>query len=87
MKKQNKNTKRKANYRDYEIKFWKDWLEADMLKRLNMIEKLPLFKMCLDMKDTKMWREAFAQLINGYFEDLRDACDVEHSKETIRKKG
>jgi hypothetical protein len=33
------------------------------------------------MEDTKMWRESFAQLINGYFEDLREACFIENIKE------
>jgi hypothetical protein len=26
----------------YEIKFWKEWLNADCLKRINMVEKLPM---------------------------------------------
>ena len=83
MKKQNKKSKKKSEKfeLEYEIKFWKEWLDADMLKQLEMVEKLPLFKMCLDMEDTKMWKEAFAQLINGYFEDLRDACYVKELKD------
>ncbi len=57
----------------YEIRFWKDWLEADMLKRLDLVKKLPLFGMCLKMKDEKIWRNSFTTLINGYFEDLESA--------------
>ncbi len=55
---------------DYEIKFWKDWLNADPLKRLELAKGLPIFKMSLKMKNTKMWKRAFALLLNGYFEDL-----------------
>ena len=78
MKKQN-NSKKDAD-RDYEIKFWKDWLKADTLKRLDLVEKLPLFRMCLQMKDEKAWRESFATLINGYLEDLENACVIEYGK-------
>ncbi|MEK6860236.1 MAG: hypothetical protein AABX54_05480 [Nanoarchaeota archaeon] len=74
----------------YEIKFWKDWLEARNLNRLDMVEKLPLFKMCLKMEDSQMWREAFAQLINGYFEDLESAVytkiDLENEKKKTKRK-
>ena len=58
---------------NYEIKFWKDWLEADSLKRSDLVEKLPVFGMCLKMEKTQMWRMAFTTLINGYFEDLESA--------------
>lgn len=68
---------------DYEIKFWRDWLKADTLKRLKMVDKLPLFKMCLQMKDEKIWRKSFASFINGYFEDLEDACRIKYYKKTL----
>ena len=58
---------------DYEIKFWKDWLEADILERQSLVKKLPFFKMCLEMKDEKMWKESFTTMLNGYFEDLESA--------------
>lgn len=28
---------------DYEIKFWKDWLNADSLKKLELAKSLPIF--------------------------------------------
>ncbi len=68
---------------DYEIKFWKDWLEADILKRYKLVEKLPLFKMCLEMKNNKMWKRAFTILINSYFEDLELAV---HTKIRLENK-
>ena len=70
MKKRNKRLKEDP---DYEIVFWKGWLEADLLHKQELVEKLPLFKMCLKLENTKMWRGAFATLINGYFEDLESA--------------
>lgn len=51
-----------------------------------MVEKLPLFKMCLKMEDKKMWREMFAQLINGYFEDLENTVYTQIDLENERKK-
>ena len=77
-------TKRKKNKTSkYEIKFWKDWLEADTLKRFEMVEKMPAFDMCKNLfemskkmkgkKYDKMWRHSFATLLNGYFEDLESA--------------
>ncbi|HLD38710.1 MAG TPA: hypothetical protein VJB05_00160 [archaeon] len=66
-KKINKSTE------EYEIKFWKDWLESDTLKRLDIVKKLPLLDMCLKMKNEKIWRESFSSLVNGYFEDLESA--------------
>ena len=29
---------------EYEIKWWKDWLEADSLKREEMVENLPVIR-------------------------------------------
>lgn len=70
---------------NYEIKFWKDWLEADYLGRLKLVTKLPLFKMCLKMKNEKIWRTAFSSLVNGYFEDLECAVYTRIRSEKIRK--
>ena len=29
---------------DLEIKFWKDWFNADLLKRTALVEKLPIIE-------------------------------------------
>jgi hypothetical protein len=63
---------------DYEIKFWKDWLDADLIKRQELVEGLPLFKMCLKMKDDEIWKRSFATLINGFFEDLESAVHTQN---------
>ena len=60
---------------DYEIKFWKDWLEADTLKRWKLVEKLPFLRQLesnnqLPLKIRKHYLTSF---LNGYFEDLEQA--------------
>ncbi|MEK6887375.1 MAG: hypothetical protein AABX14_00345 [Candidatus Aenigmatarchaeota archaeon] len=72
---------------EYEIKFWKDWLEADPVKRLELVKKLPLFGMCLKMKDEKFWRGSFSSLINGYFEDLESAVLTKVRLEKTKRSG
>ncbi len=81
--------KKKEYYSEYGIKFWKEWLDADALKRLELVKKLPLFKMCLGMKDTKIWRFAFANFINNYFEDLENEVyiKISHNKQVKKKSG
>ena len=78
-----KNKRRTKEHEDFEIRFWKDWLESDHLKRLELVEKLPTFKMCLSMKDNKMWSKTFALLLNSFFEDLESAV---HTKMRLEKK-
>lgn len=74
----------------YEIKFWKDWLEAYALDRMELVEKLPVYKMfksLIKMKKPKMEKRMFAQFLNSYFEDLENAVRirVEEEKKTKRK--
>lgn len=70
---------------EFEIKFWKDWLEADMLKRGEMVEKLPLIRFLDDGQklSKKMRLRIFAQLLNSYFEDLESAV---YTKIRLEKK-
>ncbi|MBS3157422.1 hypothetical protein J4442_04620 [Candidatus Woesearchaeota archaeon] len=70
---------------NYETKFWKDWLEADFLKRLELVEKLPLFDRSLGMKHNKLKKHSFAGLVNTNFEDLESAVYVKiYKKENKR---
>ncbi len=64
----------------YEIKFWEKWLNAGF-RRDEMVEKLPFFRMSLKMKDNKLFRHAFATMLNGYFEDLESAVYTKISLE------
>lgn len=66
-----KSTKKKGI--EYEIKFWKDWLEADSIKRLKLVEKLPLFRMYVEMENKEQLKRSFSMLLNSYFEDLESA--------------
>ena len=72
--KKRKGNKGRAGY--YEIPFWKEWLEADPLKRHELVEKLPFFRMCLRMENKKFWKHSFATMLNGYFEDLESAAYI-----------
>lgn len=65
---------------NYEFKFWEKWLNADF-KRVDLVKKLPFFKMSLKMKDNKLFRHAFATMLNGYFEDLESAVYTKISME------
>lgn len=83
-----KKTKKQIKFSEgeYEIKFWKDWLEADMIKKHELVKKLPFFKMCLKMENNKMWKYAFATMLNGYFEDLESAVYTKIRLENKNKK-
>ncbi len=70
---------------DYEIKFWEKWLNADF-RRADLVKKLPFFKMSLRMKGNKLFRHAFATMLNGYFEDLESAVYTKVRLEA-RKRG
>ena len=63
-----------------EFTFWQEWLKGGSFKRAEIVEKLPFFKMCLGMKDNKMWRHTFATFLNGYFEDLANVVEFEAEK-------
>ena len=60
---------------EYEIKFWKDWLHADPLKRMKMVEKLSLLRDAEAINDIPLKRRnrMFAMLLNSFFEDLESA--------------
>ena len=65
--------KLKKKSEEFEIKFWKEWLEADLLKRGELIKKLPIVQRPLKIKDKKLAKDTIAMLLNSYFEDLESA--------------
>ncbi len=73
---------------DYEIKFWKDWLESDLLKREELVENLPMVKSVWDLKEMpeNLRKRALTTMLNGFFEDLESAVytkiSLEKSKNT-----
>ncbi len=71
----------------YEIKFWEKWLNAGF-RRDELVEKLPFFRMSLKMKDNKLFRHAFATMLNGYFEDLESSVytKIGHESQAQYKK-
>ena len=70
---------------EYEIEWWKDWIEGDMLDRLKMVEKLPFTTTVIEFAkfdmDDKMIKSSIATYLNGFFEDLESAMYVKHDKE------
>lgn len=70
---------------DYEVKFWKDWLESDCLKRADLVEKLPIVKEILNMNKIpeKIRKHSFALILNSFFEDLESAI---YTKIRLEKK-
>jgi len=67
--------KRTKKDSEFEIKFWKDWLEADTLKKMEMVEKLPIVNEISDIAKIppKIRKHTFALMLNGFFEDLESA--------------
>jgi len=67
--------KQKEKKEEYEIKWWKEWLEADVLKKEELVNKLPIVRSIWDLKDLPedMRKRTFAQTLNGMFEDLENA--------------
>lgn len=60
---------------EYEIKFWKDWLEADMLKREEMVSKLPFVREVQNVHKLppKVRKHMITLMLNSFFEDLESA--------------
>jgi len=73
-----KRIKKKDKIGEFEIKFWKDWLYADLLKRLDMVEKLPFVRDVCNLEKVKMpdkiKKHAVTTMLNGFFEDLESAA-------------
>jgi len=59
--------------KNYEILFWKEWLEADSLKRSDMVEKLSILDELLEMKKLKNGKHFLASTLNSFFDDLESA--------------
>ena len=74
---------------EYEIKWWKDWLEADCLKREDMAENLPIVNEILNMDRVpeKVRKHFFALMLNGFFEDLESAVytKIRLDKKKVKK--
>ena len=62
---------------DYEIEWWKNWLEADLLDRRDLVEKLPFVKEVISISKTKMSNKikvfSISTMLNAFFEDLESA--------------
>ena len=77
--------------KDFEIKFWKDWLYADFLERQKLVENLPIVKEGINIDKTpiKIRKHFFATLLNSFFEDLESAVytkiDLDKKKKSKKR--
>ena len=71
--------KQKERKEEYEIKWWKEWLEADGLKKEELVAKLPIIKSIWNLKNLpeNTRKEIFAQTLNGMFQDLENAVNTQ----------
>jgi len=78
---------------EYEIEWWKDWLEGDILKRQELVEGLPFIKGLPDLvklEDSNVIKHVASNMLNSFFEDLENALytkiegekNERHSKNT-----
>jgi len=72
---------------DYEIKFWKDWLEGNLLKREKLVKNLLIVRNYSELSRLpKEIREtALVSMLNGFFEDLESAVYTKIRLEKLRK--
>lgn len=77
-------TKEKIN-NYFEIKFWKDWLYANPLKKNKLVENLPFIKSLDNIKKfpKKTRKTLLAMNLNSLFEDLEQAV---YQKITLENK-
>lgn len=73
---------------DYEIRFWKDWLEADRVKRLKLVKQLSIVKEIKNINELpeKYREEFFVSHLNSFFEDLESAMHTEARLEKRKNK-
>ncbi len=59
----------------FEIPFWKEWLDGDLLKREELVENLPIMNSIVRIGDLpETYRKtALTTLLNSFFEDLESA--------------
>ncbi len=79
-----KNMKKTAlKKEEYEIKWWEDWLEADIIEKEEMVYNLPALADLLKLKGISkdMRRKLFARNLNYLFQDLQNAMCIKIANE------
>jgi len=79
---------KKRKYKEYEIPFWGEWLDADLIKREDMVENLPIIREILDVNKLpkKIRKRSFTLILNSFFEDLESAIYTKIRLENKKKK-
>ena len=67
----------------YEIPWWDEWYEADLVKRLKKVKELPVlnewakgFVKGKDKEEIRILRNSFYTTMNSLFEDLAEYMQV-----------
>lgn len=73
---------------NFEIKFWKDWLEGDLLEKQKLVKKLPIIKELagINKLPEKYREQTLATLLNSFFEDLESAVYTKIRIENKKKR-
>lgn len=71
------------NMADYSIKWWKKYIEADILDRSEMIKKLPIanstYKMLLDKAYPKNFKKiVYNQMLQSLFDDCIEEVELKN---------
>ena len=78
---------KKIDDSEFEIKFWKNWLYGDLLKREELVRKLPIVKELINSNKLpeKMRKRSIALVLNSLFEDLESAVYTKIRLESTKK--
>lgn len=78
---------KKIDDSEFEIKFWKDWLYGDSLKKEELVRKLPIVKELINSNKLpeKMRKRSIALVLNSLFEDLESAVYTKIRLENKKK--
>jgi len=71
---------------EYEIKWWKKWLEADCIRREELVSKLPIINQMCEANNLplEMKKRMFTRDLNGFFEDLENALYTKIRNDKIK---
>lgn len=68
----------------YNIKWWNDYIEADILERSDMVEKLPFIKevigICNSDMELKFKQHSISLVLNSFFEDCIEEMELRNNK-------
>jgi len=65
---------------DYNIKWWSDYIDADILKRSEMVKKLPFITSVVDLCNSdislKHKKDSISMMLMSFFDDCINEMEV-----------